>query len=90
MLFFVTMSENMCTTLAGTGMIIVAEIILEGEVGVRVERGMDVTGTERGIIIVVAGVAAPVLIITGGVAGTGIYIWIINVVVCSIMLYVPS
>jgi len=54
----------------GTGMIIGAEIILEGEVGVRVERGMDVTGTERGIIIVVAGVAAPVLIFTGGVAGT--------------------
>jgi len=54
----------------GTVMTIGAEIILEGEVGVQVERGMDVTGTERGIIIVEAGVAAPVLIITGDVAGT--------------------
>jgi hypothetical protein len=62
----------MCTTSAGTGMIIGAEIILEGEVGVRVERDMGVTGTERGIIIVVAGVAASVLMITGGVAETGI------------------
>lgn len=51
-------------------MIIGAEIILEGEVGVRVESDMDVTGTQRGIIIVVAGVAATVLMITGGVAGT--------------------
>ena len=75
----------MWTTSAGTGMIIGAEIILEGGVGVQVERDMDVTGTEKGIIIVVAGVAAPVLIITGGVAGIGIYIWIMNVVLCWII-----
>lgn len=54
----------------GTGMIIGSEIILEGEVGVRVEIDMHVTGTERGTIIVVAGVAALVLMSTGGVAGT--------------------
>jgi hypothetical protein len=78
----------MCTTSAGTGMIIGAEIILEGEVGVRVESDMDVTGTQRGIIIVVAGVAATVLMITGGVAGTGTHIYMITVVFCCIILYV--
>jgi hypothetical protein len=66
--------KNMCITSAGTGMIIGEEIILEGEVGVRVESDMAVTGTQRGIIIVVAGVAATVLMITGGVAGTGTHI----------------
>jgi hypothetical protein len=65
----------MCITSAGTGMIIGAEIILEGEVGVRVESDMDVTGTQRGIIIVVAGVAATVLRMTTGVAEPGRHIW---------------
>lgn len=55
-------------------MIIGAEIILEGEVGVGVEIDMDVTGTERGIITVVAGVVALVPMITGGVAETEVLV----------------
>jgi len=51
-------------------MIIGAGIILEGEVRVRAEIDMHVIGTERGVITVVAGVAALALMITGGVAGT--------------------
>jgi hypothetical protein len=49
---------------------------------------MGVRGTERGIIIVVAGVAASVLMITGGVAETGICILIVNVFLYRIILYV--
>lgn len=67
-------------------MIIGAEI-LEGEVGVGVEIDMDVTGTERGIIIVVAGVVALALMITRGVAETGIHIQIIIVVLCWVIYH---
>lgn len=69
-------------------MIIGAEIILEGEVGVGVEIDMDVTGTERGIITVVAGVVALVPMITGGVAETGIHIQITIVVLCWVIAYI--
>ena len=51
-------------------MIIGAEIIIEDGVVVGVEIDMDVTSTKREIIIIVAGVAAIVLMITGGVAET--------------------
>lgn len=50
-------------------MIIGAEILIEGEAVVEID--MNVKGTARGIIIVVAGVAAQVLMITRGVVETG-------------------
>jgi hypothetical protein len=55
------------------GMIIGIEII-EGEVGVGVEIGTHVTDTERGIIVVVAGVTATALMITKSTGETGIHI----------------
>ena len=48
--------------------------IIEGEVIVGVEIDMGMTGTEIGIIVVVAEVAATVLMITGSMGETGIHI----------------
>lgn len=48
--------------------------IIGGGVGVAVEKDMVVTGTEKGIIAVVAGVPATVLMFTKSVGETGINI----------------
>ncbi len=58
------------TTFEGTVMTIGRETI---ESGVGVEIDMDVTGIGREIIVVVAGAAATLLMITGDVAETGNY-----------------
>lgn len=46
---------------------------IEGGVVVRVEIGTHVTDTERGIIVIVAGVAATALMITRSMKETGIH-----------------
>jgi hypothetical protein len=47
--------------------------IIGGRVVVGVEKDLAVTGTEKGIIAVIAGVPATILMITGSVGETGIH-----------------